>query len=625
MARRSTSPFYHPMSVPAVKNMGGLNAMQLAIQKDFQSTSASWNEKINSLKKFSSAPSFNDNVKNFWNGQIDKYSDITTQVIKGEIGPSEAKKAQDAIKSMWDTWSKAAPYIAALSQTTQDLSMPGQLDKLNDPNIVALMKEMQTDGTGVQLQEVDGKLYLSGNGMMYKTDAAGESMGEELPWSYDMNLGNFLTSLGVGTYENSESDILENLNSVIRKRVTQDDMDISPIINAAIAGSTYTADWPQIEKGGKKSGEKTQGFLVKELFEYQLNHGGLNRGSASTVEEGPTMWLGTDKNPSLMDMTNFDSYYANVLYQDYQPYFKENGEVEWLIQYDDNGIETDRVKPWNVADQDIFTTTRDMLTELAYMDGERSGINRAFTVELKDGSEGGPNYKEILETEFNGNIADMYRSEDYDLAGDPFEYFTGINKGSKLNWQTAEDLYNKNNAPVVTPPETQKPTCDKDTQIYDPISNLCIPKSRYASNEIWRKEVEENSFNNNISKNRTTTEDIIKTLNNRPWDEFTSKEYWAAIKGPDGKPMGAVILDSNPDDEGGEIEIFIPNIKIKEGDIWSQRGWKPVDRGVWKGGKKVRERGVNTIVDINFSKHKKYEDLVDLILEELKLIGAQNL
>ena len=88
MARRSTSPFYHPMSVPAVKNMGGLNAMQLAIQKDFQSTSASWNEKINSLKKFSSAPSFNDNVKNFWNGQIDKYSDITTQVIKGEIGPS---------------------------------------------------------------------------------------------------------------------------------------------------------------------------------------------------------------------------------------------------------------------------------------------------------------------------------------------------------------------------------------------------------------------------------------------------------------------------------------------------------------------------------------------------------
>ena len=89
--------------------------------------------------------------------------------------------------------------------------------------------------------------------------------------------------------------------------------------------------------------------------------------------------------------------------------------------------------------------------------------------------------------------------------------------------------------------------------------------------------------------------------------------------------MGAVILDSNPDDDGGEIEIFIPNITMKEGDIWSQRGWKPVNRVERRGGKKVKEKGINTIVDINFSKHKKYEDLVDLILEELKLIGAQNL
>ncbi len=610
--RRSTSPFYHPMSVPAVKNMGGLNAMQLAIQKNFQTNSASWNEKINSLKKFSSAPSFNDNVMSFWNGQIDKYSDITTQVMKGEIGPSEAKKAQGVIEAMWKTWTESAPYIAALSQTTEDLSMPGQLDKLNDPNIVALMKEMQTDGTGVQLQEVDGKLYLSGGGMMYKTDASGEDVGEELEWNYDMNLSNFLTSLGVGTYENSEDEILENLNSVIRKRVTQDDMDISPIISTAISGANITMDWPEIGKGGKKTGEKTQNFMVKEMFDYHLNHGGLNRGSATTVEAGPTMWLGTDKNPSLMDMTNFDSYYANVLYQDYQPYFKENGEVEWLIQYDDDGNETDRVKPWNVADQEIFTSTRDMLTELAYTDGERSGINRAFTVELKDGSEGGPNYKEILETEFNGNIADMYRSEEYDLAGNPFEYYTGINKGAKQNWQIANDLWTKNNTPSPSPSIT-KPECDEATQTYDPISNLCVNKSRYASNEIWRIEREEKNFNNKLSKSRLTTEDIITTLNNRPWNGVTSKEYWASIKGEDGKPMMAIITDSDADEDGGEVEIFIPNIKTTAGDKWSQRGWKTKDKGVY------------TIVDINFSKHRKYEDLVDEILNELDKIGAQNL
>ena len=49
------------------------------------------------------------------------------------------------------------------------------------------------------------------------------------------------------------------------------------------------------------------------------------------------------------------------------------------------------------------------------------------------------------------------------------------------------------------------------------------------------------------------------------------------------------------------------------GDKWSQRGWKTKDKGVY------------TIVDINFSKHRKYEDLVDEILNELDKIGAQNL
>ncbi len=495
------------LNFPAPRNRGGYNAQQLALQKQIQLDASSFNKKVDSMKTYANAPQFSDHVKDFWGIKINEYSDAQNRWVNGDMDSTESNKIQDNINNLWDTWKKAAPYIAALGATVEKYGGAGELDKLNDPNFETLLSHMQKNNGSVTMKNDGSTLYLSGQGEIEERDGNGDPTGNMLPWNYDLDLNTFLETIGVGTFEQGDDEtIFTNLNKIIRRKSTYNSIDLEGTLDAAAANSSRTFPVPVIGYDKKPTGKnKDETFVIKELLKQNLNHGGLSQVGFGNVHKGTTMWSGTEAQPSIMNSSNFDSYYANVIYQDYQPHYDENGEIDWLIDYDDEGNEVNRVKPWNTADSSLWNTTRDKLTEDALATTRLESMQ--LMVELKDGKpylsngvqvDGGINYKEIFENKYNGDWRSFTAegAEGYEISVNPWEFLKGTTANAEGEWQKAYEVVNPDTS--ITPP----PPIEEDVPLpitgaqkiavgfggevnkVDPLGVLSVNKTITALNDL---------------------------------------------------------------------------------------------------------------------------------------------
>ena len=606
---------------PAPRNKGGYNAQQLAIQKDIQKNVQTFNADLKTFKTFKNAPQFSDHVQEYWGQKITEYSDAQNDFVSGNSSSQESKKSQDDLVELWGQWSKVAPYIASLGEVVKEYGLIGELDKLNDPNLEALLTHMQRNDGSVTLQNHGNRLYLTGKGEIDEINVNGELTGNKLPWEYDLDIEAFLEIIGVNTYEQDptgtgkiEGAILDNLNKIISRRITAPDMDLNPTIEAAVSQSSTPWKIPVINVG-KETSTKTIDFINENELKYNLNFGGIPSGLGRS-DFGTTKWVGTPESPSIMNSTSFASYYANVIYPEYQPHYNEDGEIDWLIDYDDNGNEDGRVKPWNLNDEKIWGPTRDRLTNDALKNA--ASVNQNSMIRLKT------NYQEILDNDYKGDFKEFQEKfEGGAILENPFEYYEGTTTTAKADWKKAGEYYMQNNTENNIEPEPEvikgsvktAADCDAATQAFDPISQQCVPKARYTITKIFSDwgTLGDNPRDLTINT-RVSPEDIINDLNTAPTlvegTPMTSAEVFASIKGVDGKPLGLIISESN-----GEMRLFVKN---PQGGKWKNRRWK-------EGSMRGKGKGMVKEVNINFNTDKSIQDLIDKILAELKKVGAQNL
>ena len=618
-----TSPTYN---YRAPKNVGGYNATQLSLQKQIQDQVKLKNQMVRDAKTFANAPTFSDHIKEFWGLKINEFSNAQNEWIGGNMSATESANIKENLEILWKTWTTAAPYVAALGETVRKYGTAGELDKLNDPNLEALLSHMQQNDGSVVLKNDGNKLYLSGRGEIDEKNVNGENTGNKLPWEYDLDLESFLQIIGVNTYEQDpgtgkiEGAILDNLNNIIQRRATDQTIDLESTITAAISQSSINYDVPIIEKGKETDRTQSLNFTITPILERNLNHGGLNGTGLGSTTEGTTMWVGTEDNPSIMNSSQFASYYANVLYKDYQPHYNDMGDIDWLIDYDDSGNVVDRVKPWNLSDQSLWDPTRDLLTQKSIKESQK--LNQALMLQLK------PNYQEILDTEYNGDWLEFTKKGNagHEISRNPFEFYEGTTDNAQGFWEMAQE---NNPLPGTTPVETSEASgvsgavkteadCDPETQIFDASIKQCVPKARYTVETTfsnWGTQ-EDNPRDLSINKN-VSTEDIIKDLNEAPFmvegTPITSAQLFASLKGIDGNALGLSISESAND----EIKLFVSNPQGDE-SLWTNNRWK-------SGSVRGKGKGKTKVININFNTDKSIEDLVEKILAELEKVGALNL
>ena len=595
--------YYYPTNIPAPKNTGGLNAFQLSVQKAIQQNNASWNTRINELKQFQNAPKFSTHVEDFWNEQIGLFAGAQTGVMKGTTSVSDAQNEQAKIEKIWGTWTQAAPYIASLGEVVKEYNLSGYSDKLNNPNLEALFSAMQRNDGSVTLNRVGDKLVLSGSGEMERLDSNGNGTGEMMPWAYDLDLEQFLTSIGVGTYEGTEEKIMDNLNKVIRKRWTKDDIGMEPIVNAAI--KTYPGiqlDYKiPIMKDGQKTDATTQiSFINQDFLKYALNNGGSNSGG-DDPSRGAPMWLGTEEHTAFMDNENFDSYYANVLYQDYQPYYNESGEVEWLIDYDDNGNEIERVKPWNMADSSVFIPARDKLTSMALESTNLMPSN--LMLKIKD------EYKQLIDTDYNGNLGDFLKDAQFsDFGANPYKYMEGTNAATQDFWTKATEYAAEQSGvneevveEVVEPEETEE-------EVIGPAQTAAM-----AIYDVFSQQAGWGAYN---------MPELIENINNLTFEMDIAGDMKNV-------PVSTWLENLKVGDEGIVVSILPVRDRSKEFTmvVKPRTGGKFSDELVpqfdgWYGSNNASGYGKKIDIPGDAPTGRKANEIWDLILKELNKIGV---
>ena len=595
--------YYYPTNIPAPKNTGGLNAFQLSVQKVIQQNNASWNTRINELKQFQNAPKFSTHVEDFWNEQIGLFAGAQTGVMKGTTSVSDAQNEEAKIEKIWGTWTQAAPYIASLGEVVKEYNLSGYSDKLNNPNLEALFSAMQRNDGSVALNRVGDKLVLSGSGEMERLDSNGNGTGEMMPWAYDLDLEQFLTSIGVGTYEGTEEKIMDNLNKVIRKRWTKDDIGMEPIVNAAI--KTYPGiqlDYKiPIMKDGQKTDATTQiSFINQDFLKYALNNGGSNSGG-DDPSRGAPMWLGTEEHTAFMDNENFDSYYANVLYQDYQPYYNESGEVEWLIDYDDNGNEIERVKPWNMADSSVFIPARDKLTSMALESTNLMPSN--LMLKIKD------EYKQLIDTDYNGNLGDFLKDAQFsDFGANPYKSMEGTNAATQDFWTKATEYAAEQSGvneevveEVVEPEETEE-------EVIGPAQTAAM-----AIYDVFSQQAGWGAYN---------MPELIENINNLTFEMDIAGDMKNV-------PVSTWLENLKVGDEGIVVSILPVRDRSKEFTmvVKPRTGGKFSDELVpqfdgWYGSNNASGYGKKIDIPGDAPTGRKANEIWDLILKELNKIGV---
>jgi len=586
---------------PAPRNLGGYNAQQLSLQKNIQSNVTDFNAKIRNLSHFTNAPGFSDHVKDFWGARIDEYSDVQNDFVAGEMSGTDSRRSQENLEILWKSWKDVAPYIAALGEEVKKYGATGELDKLNDPNLEALLIHMQRNDGSVTLQHDGSKLYLTGKGEINEKNVKGEDTGNKLPWEYDLDIEAFLQIIGFNSYEQggSEEQIFSNLNNIIRKRVTENDMDFQSTIDAAVAQSSVTYKVKGADVKGKPGNDEERSFIYEDWLKNNLNYGGTS--GLARVGMGSTLWVGTEDKPALMNSTDFDSYYANVLYQDYQPHYNEESEIDWLIDYDDNGNEVDRVRPWDLANEEIWVPTRDRLTNDA-IDNE-GAINQALMLKLK------PEYQEILDKDYGGNMRDFQDNfEEGDISANPFKYYEGINGYAQQEWEKAYE-YNKPEGTVIEP--------EAETINYG---------STQARAQAIASMVKENSYPRFLAGGGSNMADYFNALemtDEETGGTYTVSDYLSGLplelKGKLNDYKGQISLEVNDENRDQMFLKIMDRTLPKElRDRLKNQGW------VWEGEDQAgpgNDKYWAKPFDLGVNKDEG--QLWQLILAELKKVGAK--
>lgn len=468
---------------------------------------------------------------------------------------------------------------------------------------------MQRNDGSVTLNRVGEKLLLSGSGEMERLDSNGNGTGEMMPWAYDLDLEQFLTSLGVGTYEGTEEKIMDNLNKVIRKRWTKDDIGMEPIVNAAIKtypGIQLDYKIPIMQDGQETDATSEISFINQDFLAYALNNGGANSGG-DDPSRGAPMWLGTEEHTAFMDNENFDSYYANVLYQDYQPYYNEAGEVEWLIDYDDNGTEIERVKPWNMADSSVFVPARDKLTSMALESTNLMPSN--LMLKIKD------EYKEKIETDYNGNLGDFLKDAQFsDFGANPYKYMEGTNEATQSFWTKANE-YAAEQSGVNEEEIVDEEIDEGDPPVEPPI----LGTFQTAAVNI------NNAFSRQTGWGGYKMTELIENMNNLTFEMDVNGTMQNV-------PISMWLENLKVGDEGISVEInpykgrskeFILNVKPRTGDKMSKELAKTfTDNPEWYGNNNSRGFGITIDIPGDAPPNRKANEIWNLLLNELNKIGV---
>ena len=597
---------------PAPKNLGGYNAQQLSLQKDIQKNVRSFNTKIREAKTFANAIGFSDHVKDFWSERINEYSDIQNHFVAGDISGIDGRKSQENLETLWSSWKNVAPYIAALGEEVNKYGATGELDKLNDPNLEALLMHMQRNDGSVTLQHEGNKLYLTGKGEIDERNVNGEETGNKLPWEYDLDIEAFLQIIGFNSYEQGDNEtIYSNLNDIIRRRTTEEDMDFTTTIDAAITQSSRDWKVKGAEKNGKVGKDEERKFIYEDLLKNNLNYGG-NSGLARQAK-GSTLWVGTEDKPALMNSTDFASYYANVLYQDYQPHYNEESEIDWLINYDSNGNEASpgkgkpsRVKPWDLANEEIWVPTRDRLTNDA-INNERA-VNQALMIRLM------PKYQEILDNDYDGNMRDFQENfEEGKISANPFKYYQGINGFAEQEWRKAQE-YNM-------PEETSIETDETDPIIYG---------STQARAQAIASKIKESSYPRFLAGGGSNVADYFNTLemtDEETGGTYTISEYLSGlpleIKGKLNDYKGQISLEVNDENRDQMfLKVMDASMPKEVRAMFKKQGWDwEYDVYEDKDGEEKKDKYWAKPFDLGAGDNEG--KLWQLIIAELKKVGAK--
>jgi len=600
-----TSPTYN---YPAPKNVGGYNATQLSLQKQIQEQVRLKNQMVRDAKTFANAPTFSDHIKEFWGLKINEFSNAQNEWIGGNMSATESANIKENLEILWKTWTTSAPYIAALGETVRKYGKAGELDKLNDPNLEALLSHMQQNDGSVILKNDGNKLYLSGRGNIDEKNVNGENTGNKLPWEYDLDLESFLQIIGVNTYEQDpgtgkiEGTILDNLNNIIQRRATDQTIDLESTMEAAISQSSIKYDVPIIKKGKNTDRTQSLNFTLLPILQRNLNHGGLNGTGLGTTDQGTTMWVGTEDNPSIMNSSQFASYYANVLYKDYQPHYNDMGETDWLIDYDDSGNEVDRVKPWNLSDQSLWDPTRDMLTQKSIKESQK--LNQALMLQLK------PNYQEILDTEYNGDWLEFTKKGNagHEISRNPWEFYEGTTDNAQGFWEEAQ----KNNP---LPGDIE----EEDDEVVDEV----IYGSTQKRGQTIAKIIKENSYPRFLATGGSNIADYFNTLkitDDESGKTYTINDYLAGLplelEGKLNKYMGQLNLELNENNpEQLILKIWDRTLPKELRALIKKQGWD------WEG---INQAGSDNdkYWAKSFDSGEDEEKLWNMILTELEKIGA---
>ena len=603
-----TSPTYN---YPAPKNVGGYNATQLSLQKQIQEQVRLKNQMVRDAKTFANAPTFSDHIKEFWGLKINEFSNAQNEWIGGNMSATESANIKENLEILWKTWTTSAPYIAALGETVRKYGKAGELDKLNDPNLEALLSHMQQNDGSVILKNDGNKLYLSGRGEIDEKNVNGENTGNKLPWEYDLDLESFLQIIGVNTYEQDpegkgvSNTILDNLNNIIQRRATDQTIDLESTMEAAISQSSKEYDVPMKDKNNKNT-DRTEAlnFTFLPLLQRNLNHGGLNGTGLGSTDQGTTMWVGTEDNPSIMNSSQFASYYANVLYKDYQPHYNDMGDIDWLIDYDDSGNEVDRVKPWNLSDQSLWDPARDMLTQKSIKESQK--LNQALMLQLK------PNYQEILDTEYNGDWLEFTKKGNagHEISRNPFEFYEGTTDNAQGFWEEAQ----KNNP------------LPGDIKDEDEVVDEVIYGSTQARAQAIASMVKENSYPRFLAGGGSNMADYFNALemtDEETGGTYTVSDYLSGLplelKGKLNDYKGQISLEVNDENRDQMFLKIMDRTLPKElRDRLKNQGW------VWEGEDQAgpgNDKYWAKPFDLRVNKDEG--KLWQLILAELKKVGAK--
>ncbi len=161
---------------------------------------------------------FDDNMRNFFDGKVDDYVKIKNNIDSGLINPQEGARSLAYISNMIDEYKTLAPKVLAQAKYMMDNGAGGNnlLSKLNDPNLEILFsKLLEGSGEVTLAEDNNGKMYLKGSGKLDGED-----------WNYDLNLSEF-------------AKLDDKGDSLAITTVALDDLGLTDVAKSALEASTY--------------------------------------------------------------------------------------------------------------------------------------------------------------------------------------------------------------------------------------------------------------------------------------------------------------------------------------------------------------------------------------------------